>query len=190
VVADDESFLTTYFGSRNPSILVCPTSTYAGDDAGYVYARLGVYFANNRYVGTSYRWHGPRGNYGSALSNTYFRRFVQYTFPTGPADVTVSPCVHTNCFGKTLKDPETGRTGFFHEAEAVPIAFDAYNAADYRWIGFNYPNCQWTNNHRGPDGLPRGINVSFFDGHVRWARRGEGSRRLFDEHGVHGWVSW
>jgi prepilin-type N-terminal cleavage/methylation domain-containing protein/prepilin-type processing-associated H-X9-DG protein len=185
----ESTWLEAYFGTEDPKVVVCPTSRYAGGYPDYVYSRLGIYFQNNAYLGTSYRWHGARGSYKDPLSATYFRRFKRYTFPSGPGDDTVSPCVNTRRLGSTLTDPETGNTAYMQSASREPIAFDNYHTVNDCWIGFN-SKCKWTNNHRDAVGMARGFNINFFDGHAKWVNMGEGINRLRYKQQDSIWVSW
>ncbi|MBI4026309.1 MAG: type II secretion system protein [Verrucomicrobia bacterium] len=173
-----------YFGKLR--VLICPTSKLASDP--YTYAKLGVFFSNNNYTGTSYRWFGTRGNYGTPLSNTYFRRFVHYTYPQQAGDSTEAPCPSICAFNNKLSCPETGQSAYIHGPERQPIAFDNYNTASDRWMGFN-SLCQWLNNHRGQDGRSSGINIVFFDGHVQWVNIGNGVPRVWHQW-VNDWVYW
>lgn len=181
-----------YFNSLE--VLVCPGSINVSPDPNYTYARLGWYFGNNNFTGTSYRWmSGTRGDTDNRfLPSKYFRHWANtYTLPTDASAGTVAPAPNIHFLGTTMTDPENGRVGYSRPPGEQAILFDAYSPDRAYFIGFN-SSVQFTNSHATSNGMSEGYNVLFFDGHARWQQIGEGTQRIKVQYAGSSatWIHW
>ncbi len=153
-----------YSGNSYRKQFLCAGTKVTAGSSFYQPVRI-----NEFQISTSYSIFCGTANYPDPTSTVYFYGWGSAGWGSTKS-APAAPSPRTNFLGRTVKDPQSGKSMYVAEAAVLPIMLDI-NHPRYPVLEYGPTAIKYANNHR------TGQNVVYADGHGKFLRNGEIKQR-------------